>query len=66
MKEIAPKFHNILPGSWGTHSKVTNFLQRDGTKLRMDLRKFIILLWDKNTYLDLKICRIDFPVPFCF
>eukprot|EP00479_Gromia_sphaerica_P008684 TRINITY_DN340_c0_g1_i1.p1 TRINITY_DN340_c0_g1~~TRINITY_DN340_c0_g1_i1.p1 ORF type:complete len:57 (-),score=3.95 TRINITY_DN340_c0_g1_i1:476-646(-) len=44
MKEIAPKFHNILPGSWGTHSKVTNFLQRDGTKLRMDFTKILFLL----------------------
>ena len=65
MKEIAPKFQDITPGSWRTHLKSIKFCAGGRHEITHGFAKILFPFWDKSTYLDLEICRIDFPKNLC-
>ena len=65
MKEITPKFQGMSLRSWGTHFKYRKNFRRGTAEISHGFAKILFPLWDKSTYLDLEICRIDFPKNFC-
>jgi hypothetical protein len=65
MKEITPKFQDMIPGSWGTHFKIHKKFRRGTAEISHGFAKILFPLWDKSAYLDLEICRIDFPKNKC-
>ena len=65
MKEIEPKFQNMFEIT-GNTLNFGKICAGGRHKITHVFAKILFPLWDKNTYLDLEICRMNFPKNLCF
>ena len=50
-----------IPGACGTYLRNRKILRRGTPEITLRFAKILFQLWDKSTYLDLEICRTNFP-----
>ena len=65
MKRIVPKFQSTTLGFRETYLKFIKFCAGGQHEITHGFAKILFPLWGKSRYLDLEICRIDFPKNFC-